>query len=779
MSDFEIQQKENDFKDKVIAALFDGVITQAFPKMGFVKKGGKWVSNCHLDGATDTQGKEITFVYSNAPFNVKDVARDENKGIIDLYMTQNGLSYAEARVKLSELTRVPLPDNSTGTDEGLPQQTSRRMAAEAFKAALWSGSDNAERALDYLRNSRGYSDDLIKRMGIGLIDRGTQSRLEGSAKQECYFFGKDVEASIAIPFAVGSFLAGFKFRSVTGEKQYINSKGLRKGAAFFGIKNGMDTVIVVESELDALHAKAEGMENVVASSGGATTAEQIADARRRGVKNFVLLFDNDSRGAIFTENSIRLINDDRSVKVASLPIDYKDLDEYLKENSVGALRRQIDKARPAAVWGYDNFVAESQMEGFEQYSQMKEAERARQQQAKDTAEQALSLIEQGRTNEAIVLMKDSSKQLNVSSDEDEFRQLYTPPTEGDYYSALSQTNKGLPTGIVFGNIGGRQEHLTLNAGLTFVCGSTGHGKTSILNNIALNEAERNIKLNTGSKVLYYSYEIYKEQLTLDLVNTYANLPGISPKPYNSIEYYFTHRNSSDRFHFFKGRANNPYCSEFERKEKAFYNNFIKSGALTLAAKKYTVEKLVNAMTYAVERDNVSLICIDYAQLIYSAIAHRQRTEEIKKVVNDLKDFANDYKLPILLAAQFNREVFSPISLSSSNIGEGGDLERIADTVIGIFNLERIEPLAVSKKREETDAAVKLLQKHIQIGQFEPVNGKMYLRLLKRRYGISNLDTVLDWNGSTKKITLNKPEALEADATQAALWNMDGEEEQIF
>lgn len=772
MSDFEIKQNEEAFKDKVIAALFQGDITQAFPRMGFKEKGGKWVSSCHLDGTEDTQGKEITFVYPNAPFNVRDVARDENKGIIDLYMMQNGLDYAEARIKLSELTRVPLPDNGkgSGTDEGLTQQTSRKRAAEAFKAALWSGSDKAEQVLDYLRNSRGYSDDLIKRMGIGLIDRETQSRLEGSAKQECYFFGKDVEAAVAIPFGVGTNLAGFKFRSVTGEKQYINSKGLRKGAAFFGIKNGMDTIIVVESELDALHAQAEGISNVVASSGGATTAEQIADARRRGVKQFVLLFDNDSKGAAFTESSIRQINDDRSVRVVSLPMDYKDLDEYLKENSAESLRQRIAKAVPALVYGYDGFVAESQMADFEQYAQMKENERARQQQAKETAEQALSLIEQGRTNEAIVLMKNNSKQLNVSSDEEEFRLLYTPPTEGDYYTALSQTNKGLPTGIVFGNVGGRQEHLTLNAGLTFVCGSTGHGKTSILNNIALNEAERNIKLKNGKKVLYYSYEIYKEQLTIDLVNTYANLPGISPKPYNSIEHYFNHRNDSDRFHYFKGQNNNPYCSDFEKKEKAFYNNFIKSGALTLAAKKYTVEKLINAMTYAVERDNVSLICIDYAQLIYSEMFHRQRTEEIKKVVNDLKDFANDYKLPILLAAQFNREVFSPISLSSSNIGEGGDLERIADTVIGIFNLERIEPLAVSKKREETDAAVKLLQKHFQIGQFEPVEGKIYLRLLKRRYGISNLDTVLEWNGSTKKITLNEPKALEADPTQAALFD---------
>lgn len=775
----DIKQQENKFKEDVIAALFDGAITAAFSGMNFVKRGSKWVSKYHLDGTIDSQGKNITSVAEEAKFNVHDSARNENKGIIDLYMMQNGLSYSEARKRLSELTRVPLPQGSSESRAIDPQQASRRQAAEAFKAALWSGSDEAQQALEYLHTSRNYDDEVIKAMGLGLINKSIQGRLEGCAKEECNYFGNGVR--IAIPIPVGDNLVGFKFRSIdtgSSKDKYINSKGLRKGEALCGMRRGLDTIVIVESELDALHAQAAGMENVVATAGGAITKRQLTDARARGAKQFVLLFDNDERGAQFTEDTIKIINDDSSVKVANLPIDYKDLDEYLSKNSVASLKAHVAKAVPAFVYMYQGYIAEKEIEQFTQYGEQQQRERQRQAAIAETVEKLSSLNEQGRYNEIVSLMSERGKELNLTSNEEEFARVFSPPTEGEYYASFRTLNKGLPVGINFTTPQGGQEALTINVGLSFVCGSTGHGKSSFLNNVALNEAERNIKLNNGKKVLYFSYEISKEQLTIDLLNTYANLPNISHNPHKTIEGYLQ-ADEGERFKYFKGGNNNPHCSEFATKEKAFYNNFIKPGNLKIVAQRYTVEKLISGLLYEIGNNDVSLVCIDYAQLMYSEQGGRQRTEEIKKVVNDLKDFANEYKLPILLAAQFNREVASPVSLSTSNIGEGGDFERIADTIIGIFNLERVEPIVISNKPKEADEAVKLLQKHLQkknimIGKFEPVQGQIYLRLLKRRNGVSGGDVVLDWCGKTKKITLNDEAALNADATQAALFDEDDE-----
>lgn len=61
----------------------------------------------------------------------------------------------------------------------------------------------------------------------------------------------------------------------------------------------------------------------------------------------------------------------------------------------------------------------------------------------------------------------------------------------------------------------------------------------------------------------------------------------------------------------------------------------------------------------------------------------------------------------------------------------------------------------TSKDEETEAK-KLLSRLTgeNITELSAMPNKLFVRLMKRRYGYYPLDTLLEWEGRTKKITLN-------------------------
>ena len=803
------KEKEDRFKADVIDALFAGKIVDAFPEMEFVE--GKdhtgnrvWNSRHHLDGREDKQKKFVTVVGERAKFNVHHHPDGRDRGIIDLYMDQNNIDYKEARKQLSRITGVALPEgDGGGTGAGnsnteLAKQNSRMGAEKAFKAALWSGTDEAKKALDYLRNGRGLNDEQIKKMGIGILTRSSFDLLDENARSECEYTSKtdgkkrmyfDREGlALAWAYRTGGKIAGFKFRSIDN-KVFLNSQGLPKSGPLFNLNTRQKVAIVVESELDALLAQSEGIENVVATAGGAMSEEQIADARAKGVKQFVLFFDNDEdedKGPKYTKDTIRLLNDDDNVKVVTgLPAGVKDIGEYLQQYDVESLKAIISKAESAFAYKFKNEIPADQMATAEQFYRKEQERRRIEAQGKELLKKAEQLFESGQVDEALALMGETSKALRIRAREDFFKKIFAKPSAGEVEQMFSELNEGLPTGIRFGETP-LQETLTLNPGLTFICGRSGHGKTSVLNCITLNEAGRNLAMGNGKQVLYFSYEINKKRLMLDLLNTYVDNPSISISPYNSIMSYYKPKPGEPKdagFHDYSreprpedrdpNKKQNNY-EDFLNKKKVFIPTYLDNGAIVIVEEKFTVEDLLDAITYETARNDVSLICVDYAQLIYSEQYSRQRTEEIKKIVQDIKDFADANQIPVVMAAQFNQQVDVPANVKLTNIGEGGDFARIADTVVGIFNLEKFDLEVI----EAGDKALKPLHKfgitHYGAGD-DGCQGKMYMRLLKRRYGISDLDTIVDWRGPSKKFVPNYPDDLNVDAIQASLQLTESDE----
>lgn len=776
--------KWEDFRNKVYDRLFDGDVRLAFPQMDFTFKTGKWVSSHHLDGTEDSAGKETTYIYSDTRFCAQDKARGNDEELIKLYANLNGIDRPTAEQRLSDLCRVELPSGSGGSDldKFKAEQESRAAANKSFQAALFNGSDEAQQALEYFRKRWNCDDELIKATGVGIVTDEVQKALEGSAKAECYYFGSGRKARITIPFLAGTKLLGFKFRKLLADdpddNKYINSKGLRKGNQLFGIVDGQKEVVVFESELDTLHAKGLGMTTATATAGGAISETQAKDAMRRGVRKFILLFDNDEKGQSFIWDSVENIEKAggkaRDVFVATIPTDYKDPDEFLAEHSIDELRTAISKAQRARVYEYQGDVAESEYESFSEWAEQKEQEKARAEELSNTLERLATLSNEGRINEAAALMKEAGSKLRTESEAEEFRRVYAPPSGDMFDSLLSQLNKGLPTSYSFKD-GGRGDYpLTLETGITFVCAPTGHGKTSFLNCLALDEAKRNIALNNGKRVLYFTYEIEKGNLLLDLINTYNDNPDISKYPLDTIRGYF----NGDRDKWFAKHSGSDYKG-FERKVAQFKKDYFTSGALTIIDEEYTAEKLIRSLRIATAENDVSLICIDYAQLIYSEGFARMRTEEIKKIVHDINEFTKQSKLPVVMAAQFNRSVNSPLDVSLSAIGEGGDFERIANTVVGLFNLNSLRPIDSS-----TDSKVNALLARLGVScndgnGIKAIDNKIYAVVLKRRYGLRGVEAVFDWIGKTKTVRGNNPKAMDCEAKEQALFTDDESNELDF
>ncbi len=840
MANYDLDQ----FKEyRLFPSMFDD-LTRAFPGMGFKRRGNRWESIHHLDGAEDSQKKAVTLVYENSKYCAHDIARGEAKGLIDLYMSLNGLTFWDAINGLAKCYELEAPG---GNSEEWKAQEEKRQAREhakdTFKAALWNGTDEANEVLDYLR-SRKWTDEEIKLAEFGLITAEVRNSLPDSDKYKGVVKDKDGRVvggvgtthTLAIPYKNGSRIFGFKFREPrqelkTGTK-YLNTYGLEKGKGFFGIGVGVTDITIVEGELDALHAQVKGGRNVVATTGNGVTQGQVEDAIKRGVKRFTLLFDTDERGKGFILPSLEKIEPTGAeAYVVELPEgEGKDTDEYLASHTIQEWQSIVDNNSLASylykystverkyydlcqeqggtlnikqrndfmeeVEGiltapyfkhqdapliYNNLEVNAKslgvdVEEFKAWidkAYLREQAKTRRDETIKASTEISALLNQGKTDEALKLMRDTANKQSIQEKAVEFESIFAPKTPQQLSKFLSETMDGIPTGYLFSQ--GRQtEELTLNSGLTFICGYRGHGKTSFLNNIALNEARRNLELGNGKKVLYFSYEVDKRRLMIDLLNTFVNDPEMSRHPSDTILSYYKGKGAQ----YFKNGSQGAHYTNFVTKQAQFLKNYL-NGNLVIVEENYKVEKLLEAIKWYLEanKGKVSIVCIDYAQLIYSEDYTRQRTEEIKKVVNDIKDFANKEGLPFVMAAQFNRQVLSPISVDTTNIGEGGDFERIADTCIGLFNLKELKPLP--KAKDEEKEAKKLLQElnvhtYASDEPLRAIEGKLFVRLMKRRYGYYPLDIILDWEGRTKYIKPNYPEALEVKPEQGNIFeeNLD-------
>lgn len=291
-----------------------------------------------------------------------------------------------------------------------------------------------------------------------------------------------------------------------------------------------------------------------------------------------------------------------------------------------------------------------------------------------TLDRAQALVGSGREQEAQELLSKQGKQLNTGLLEASYRLLTRPITEDEIRENLKRKPDSLDSGFTI-----NKENLLIPSGaITIIAAPTSHGKTTFLINLALN-----LLKGAKSKPVYlFSYEENREAILLKTLNTYIGKP-LSVNNRRSIEDYF--KTGEDTF------ISTDYRGEFKAQKDAFFKTLVDSGKLNVHYDSHSVEELVGAIKHLHKHAEIGAVLIDYMQLLrLKNNPTNSRQEELKQVCLDLKDCAVETGLPIILGAQFNRTVTSIDKLHATAIGEAGDIERIANLIIGFWNKTFIE-----------------------------------------------------------------------------------------
>ena len=215
---------------------------------------------------------------------------------------------------------MPKPDSREVADRISRFQRRSALLDTLLDYFCWNLENNrsskAASLRKYLRERRGFSQEQISALCLGFVPDWSKVvryvtidkkfRLE-ELDEVCGVRNSDGNTVVgkthvlAIPYECGGVLKGFLFRriddSADGPK-YIATANLDRKSVFFNILADRDPkdIVVVEGEIDALKATAEGIPNVVAIGGSEISGErrrQLEDAFRRGVRKITLCLDLD------------------------------------------------------------------------------------------------------------------------------------------------------------------------------------------------------------------------------------------------------------------------------------------------------------------------------------------------------------------------------------------------------------------------------------------------------------------------------------------------------
>jgi DNA primase catalytic core len=612
---------------------------------------------------------------------------------------------------------------------------------------------------------------------------------------------------LSIPFRSGGNLKGFVFRATEEgvEMKYLNSTGLSRGESFFNISSlkGDKDLIVVEGYLDALICEARGIDNVVGLGSNKVTSEQIKDAIRRGAKKITLCLDGDKGGKEGLIQAIQVIlgegiNNVYTVILNSLDGSKVDPDSFIKEQGVEAFERAVKQALP--YYGYhleqirqkyyergeltykdrddcldevravaetlqpldkDKFLdlftinfgnglgvtRETLSTEISRLATAKEKE-AQEREFKALLQDATDLQQRGDTKGALELFNTRLKTISLKDKNVEFSSLLTNTTEAQIRERQVKKPDSLDSGLKIGN-----EQLLLPAGaISIFTAPTSHGKTSFLINLALNVT----RIQPEKEAYFFSYEEDGDSILMNTLNTYLGT-HLSVNNRKTIRSFFStgsveyiKKNQMPNVNMPPRPGNGPVYKEvheyFKAKKEEFFKELIDTKRLNIHYTNYDSDTLIEAIRYLHKHANPGAIFIDYIQLLnlpQGKYKTYSRQEEIKEICIALKDVAVETGLPIILGAQFNRTVENHLQLFANRIGEAGDIERIANLIVGFWNNSFTPTGSEGEMRE------------ISRRNLNANPDTIFATILKNRGGIVGETELLEFNGNTGKIKNQK------------------------
>jgi DNA primase catalytic core len=788
-------------KYELYPTLFESIDT-ALPEFNFKRRGRNWVSSNKLkitgeDG--DSIGK--VYVWETAPGFIKDFTR-ETSSIVDYVIKRDGVEFIQAVKTLADLAGLQLPTDPNFNKEDYQSYRDKATILEdcnSYFTYCLENSTGADEVNTYL-TSRGYSSEDIKAMELGYIP--DQNKLfkyllskghNQSLIDEVVKLNKGIGSthSLTIPYRSGGSVKGFKFRT-TGDAtpKYLNSTGLDRIGGFFnllGIKGDKD-IVIVEGELDSLSATARGVENVVATGGSSIASDQVKDAIKRGAKSFTLCLDTEpgkeEETAKRLTSAIEVIMGEgvNRVYIVTLPDlggGKTDPDRLIKESGVDAFMEAIKRALPYYEYklqetlnkygkieeerglqpkDIDSLLDEvvetashipdatdrdrykklfTSLEAIKELGISEESlsitvdrltsTRDKEAQAKDFKKllsEATQLQDKGETDKALELLDSKVKEVKLKDKATEFSSLMKPIKEDELKERQANKPESLNSGYTIGG-----EPLLLPSGaISILTAPTSHGKTTFLINLALNVAQE----YPDKETYLFSYEEDGDSILINTLNTYLD-EKISSNNRRTLKSYFTTGSTE----YIKTQSRDYFTTNKDK----FFRELIETRRLNINYSSYNSDTIIEAIRYLHKHAKPGAIFIDYIQLLNlpeGKYKTYSRQEEIKEICIALKDVAVETGLPIILGAQFNREVVNQLRIHATKIGEAGDIERIANLIVGFWN-NNFKPLATE-------------------GELNEINNKgattpdtLYTTILKNRGGRVGLEEILSFNGNTGRI----------------------------
>jgi len=303
----------------------------------------------------------------------KDFSSGKGGNIVAFLMEHEHFTYPEAIKYLAKKYGIEI-EETLQSDEQKQQADEREsmylvseFAATYFQKVLHKTEQGKAIGLSYFKE-RGFTPEIIEKFGLGYsLDEWDAFTIEAIrkgydlnylnktgltiVKGEKYFDRFKGRVMFPIQSMSGRVL-GFGGRILTSEKKaakYLNSPEseiYHKSKVLYGIYHAKqaiakeDNCYLVEGYTDVIQLNQSGVENVVASSGTALTADQIRLINRL-TKNITVLFDGDAAGIRASLRGIDLILEQgMNVKVCTFP-EGEDPDSFAKKNTLEELQQYL------------------------------------------------------------------------------------------------------------------------------------------------------------------------------------------------------------------------------------------------------------------------------------------------------------------------------------------------------------------------------------------------------------------------------------------------------
>lgn len=259
------------------------------------------------------------------------------------------------------------------------------------------------------------------------------------------------------------------------------------------------------------------------------------------------------------------------------------------------------------------------------------------------------------------------------------------------------------------------------ADITVYCAPTSHGKTMILFQSALDM----VKAHPSKTFLYVSCEETKPQLLERALKTYIPIPNTESGQDENGNYCFLSktrrktikaviREDIPPYEYSPYMNTSEHYSAIEPLIKGYikqYGEQVRPRLRLLHTNASTESICSNVMRYVREAqeqgEQVGAVFVDYMQLLTTDSKQYSRHDELKTICKALHDCAGVIGLPIIIAAQLNREVLRNgiDDITVANIGEGADIERIAHDVFLVWQVDKTALGLYADKGKEIDANV--------------------------------------------------------------------------